>query len=113
MSKLFILAENRSEAPVAFVIDAFSEAPAKEGRIVLPAYDQQKEPSFLFRYAAPQETRPGLSIKLDIEVNYETQYNDLGPKIWFRMPRELRGKFFCHKLLWNGKSLMKTKGMLL
>lgn len=118
MSKLFIIAENRSDTPALFVIDVFEKQPKKEGIVINPNYDQRKDPGHLFRYptdveGSPIETRPGMSIKVELEIGgYEAKYNDLGPLLWFRMPRELQNKFYVYSLTWNGKSMIKGGGML-
>lgn len=111
MSKLKIVAENRSEAPALFVLDVFSEEPEVNDFILdLPGYDPTSDTNFLWRCEHNEMTDPGRGIMLDINVNYDADVNELGPKLWFRMPKALRKRFFLRKVIWNGINMLTKTG---
>lgn len=110
MSKFQILALNVSEAPSPFILDAFLDVPEDESVIIkLIRYDPLYDKNHLLRVQWHNgDIEPGhfVELRFDVTINHDWTC------LYWRMPRELRGRFDLRELKIDGKPLLKRSGLV-
>lgn len=111
-SSVLIIAENRGPAPAPFVLHIYRSEPRPEGVLHVA---EETDPAHVARIDFPS-VDPGKQLEIkgkDLRaVGFDPEINDKGPMVWFRVPRELRGIWYIHKLEWNGYDMLKQKGFM-